>query len=87
MTCPVECFQVNANLSHSETRHGVYGAHPTTDLNHNPPVIEPHTGLPMNTERLGTGAGGTDGNPAIHGQHVHPSVTDWQAVRKADTPY
>jgi hypothetical protein len=43
----------------------------------------------MNTERFGTGAGGIDGNPAIHGQHVHggASGTDWEAIRKADTPY
>jgi hypothetical protein len=46
----------------------------------------------MNTERYGTGAGGVDGNPAIHGQHAHgaatgQSGTDWEAIRKADTPY
>jgi hypothetical protein len=46
----------------------------------------------MNT-RYGTGAGGTDGNPAIHGQHIHPgatsgqSGTDWEGVRKGDTSY
>jgi hypothetical protein len=49
----------------------------------------------MNTERFGSGAGGTDGNPAIHGQHQHgvpsgaagQSATDWEAIRKANTPY
>ncbi|EUC45475.1 hypothetical protein COCMIDRAFT_95384 [Bipolaris oryzae ATCC 44560] len=76
-----------------ETRHGVYGAHPTSDLTHNSTVLEPHTGLPMNAQQYGTGAGGTDGNRAIHGQHEHPgtmpgqSVTNWEAVRKANTPY
>lgn len=76
-----------------ETRKGVYGAHPITDLDHNPTVIEPHTGLPMNTERFGTGAGGIEGNPAIHGQHSHSGPmagqtgADWEAIRKADTPY
>jgi hypothetical protein len=75
----------------SETSKGVYGAHPTSDLGHNTTVTEPHTGLPMNTER-GTGAGGIEGNPAIHGQHAHggaagESGTNWEAIRKADTPY
>ncbi|EMD94780.1 hypothetical protein COCC4DRAFT_203565 [Bipolaris maydis ATCC 48331] len=76
-----------------ETRHGVYGAHPTSDLTHNSTVLEPHTGLPMNAQQFGTGAGGVDGNRAIHGQHEHPgtttgqSVTNWEAVRKANTPY
>ena len=49
----------------------------------------------MNTERFGSGAGGTDGNTAIHGQHQHgvpggaagQGATDWEAIRKADTPY
>ncbi|CAN9095118.1 unnamed protein product [Alternaria alternata] len=78
-----------------ETRKGVYGAHPVSDLDHNNTVTEPHTGLPMNTERYGTGIGGTDGNPAIHGHHQHDvpgatsgqPATDWEAIRKADTPY
>ncbi|KAF1830428.1 hypothetical protein BDW02DRAFT_633634 [Decorospora gaudefroyi] len=73
-----------------ETQRGVYGAHPASDLEHNTSVTDPHTGLPMNT-RYGTGAGGTDGNPAIHGQHTHPgagqSTTDWEAIRKGDTLY
>ncbi|MCJ1368732.1 hypothetical protein MMC16_007877 [Acarospora aff. strigata] len=33
-------------------------------------VIEPHTGLPMNIAKYGTGAGGTDNNP-IPGYHKH----------------
>ncbi|KAL1801018.1 hypothetical protein ACET3X_001360 [Alternaria dauci] len=78
-----------------ETRKGVYGAHPVSDLDHNNTVTEPHTGLPMNTERYGTGTGGTDGNPAIHGYHQHgvpgatsgQTATDWEAIKKADTPY
>jgi hypothetical protein len=52
-------------------------------------VTDPHTGLPMNTS-LGSGAGGTDGNPAIRGHHTHPDSqkpTDWDAVKKGDTPY
>lgn len=90
---PKACFRVKPNYSHSETRHGVYGAHPTSDFTHNSTVLEPHTGLPMNTQQYGTGAGGTDGNRTIHGQHEHSgampgqSVTNWEAVRKANTPY
>ena len=84
---------MKSNGRQRETRKGVYGAHPATDLDHNPTTIEPHTGLPMNTEQYGTGFGGTDGNPAIHGQHDHPGAmsdhpaTNWEAIRKADTPY
>ncbi|KAF2143391.1 uncharacterized protein K452DRAFT_317541 [Aplosporella prunicola CBS 121167] len=32
-------------------------------------VIEPRTGLPMNVGKYGTGVGGTDSNPTIHGYH------------------
>ena len=76
-----------------ETRHGAYGTHPTSDFTQNSTVLEPHTDLPMNAQQYGTGARGTEGNRAIHGQHEHPgtmpgqSVTNWEAVRKADTPY
>ncbi|KAI4913232.1 uncharacterized protein J4E92_009855 [Alternaria infectoria] len=76
-----------------ETQHGVYGAHPVSDLDRDNTVTEPHTGLPMNTGRFGTGAGGTDGNPAIHGLHEHSgpapgqSTTDWEAIKKGNTPY
>ncbi|KAF1947470.1 hypothetical protein EJ02DRAFT_417652 [Clathrospora elynae] len=75
-----------------ETLKGVYGAHPVSDVGHNTTVTDPHTGLPMNIERFGSGTGGTDTNPTIHGQHGHPglmgqSVTDWDAIKKADTPY
>ncbi|KAL6156823.1 hypothetical protein ACJBU6_04409 [Exserohilum turcicum] len=61
----------NAISGDRETRHGVHGAHPTTDLDHDPTVIEPHTGLRMNAEQFGAGAGSTDGNPAIRGHHAH----------------
>ncbi|KAL2356956.1 hypothetical protein BJ546DRAFT_966120 [Cryomyces antarcticus] len=64
-------------------------------------VIEPHTGLPMNIGKYGTtGAGGIDGNSNIEGFHDHSnlgvpaaetgrsgSVTNWEEVRKANTPY
>lgn len=33
-------------------------------------VIEPHTGLPVNISKYGTGAGGTDGTP-VPGYHQH----------------
>ncbi|KAI9690312.1 MAG: hypothetical protein M1822_009273 [Bathelium mastoideum] len=53
-------------------------------------VTEPHTGLPMNVGKYGTGAGGTDGaeqirNPADEGFEAR--ATDWDAVKKANTPY
>ncbi|KAF2845944.1 hypothetical protein T440DRAFT_252540 [Plenodomus tracheiphilus IPT5] len=75
-----------------QTRSGVYGAHPASDLDRNTTVIEPHTGLPMNIGKYGAGTGGTDGNAAIHGQHEHGAApgqtgTDWSAVKKGDTPY
>lgn len=56
-------------------------------------VVEPHTGLPMNMGKYGDGAGGTDASRTVHGLHGHEagagagSTTDWNAVRKADTPY
>ncbi|KAI8932830.1 hypothetical protein NX059_010313 [Plenodomus lindquistii] len=95
-----------------ETSKGVYGAHPISEVAHSHTVIEPHTGLPMNVGKFGSGTGGTDGNPAIHGQHEHgtagglghsgapgqtgvpgqtgatgQSGTNWEAIKKADTPY
>jgi hypothetical protein len=42
---------------------------------------------------LGDGHGGTDASPTVHGHHGHPAggpaatTTDWEAIRKADTPY
>jgi len=59
------------NLLHKTPPKG----HPTRELSEHPPspetgsVIEPHTGLPTNVGKYGPGTGGTDGNPAIHGQH------------------
>lgn len=90
-----------------ETRKGVFGAHPASDLDNDTTVIEPRTGLPMNVGRYGEGAGGTDGNMAIHGlegsgvgtttgvgagavgesQTATGAGTDWEAIRKANTPY
>ena len=57
---------------------------------HDRVVIEPHTGLPMNVGKYGSGAGGTDGaeqirNPAEQG--FEPRKTDWDEVKKANTPY
>lgn len=54
--------------------------------------MDPHTGLPMNVGKYGDGHGGTDGNPSIHGVG-HDGVasdakaTDWDAIKKANTPY
>ncbi|UJO14217.1 hypothetical protein CLAFUW4_02814 [Fulvia fulva] len=78
-------------------------------------VIEPHTGLPMNTAKYGTGQGGTDGAQNIAGYHeTDPAIRnattgtgvgagtsaghaqpgqegvagpDWDAIKKANTPY
>jgi hypothetical protein len=76
---------------------GVYSVDDDTDAPHNT-VTEPHTGLSMNVEKYGTGAGGLDGNPNIEGYHkLSPearqgqiegeSVTDWDAIKKSNTPY
>lgn len=85
------------NITTSQTRSGVYGAHPA-DEQHNT-IIEPHTGLPMNVEKYGDGHGGTDGSKTLEGYHQAPQgqagqteqqgkgVTDWEAIRKANTPY
>ena len=53
-------------------------------------VTEPHTGLPMNVGRYGSGQGGTDGaaqirNPVEEG--FEPRQTDWEGVKKANVPY
>ena len=52
-------------------------------------VTEPHTGLPMNVGKYGTGAGGTDGAQQIHGYHEAPKEAgaDWEGIRKGNTPY
>ena len=56
-------------------------------------ATEPHTGLPMNVGKYGTdGAGGTDGAQQISGLHQHGaagegSTTDWDKVKKLNTPY
>lgn len=55
-------------------------------------VIEPHTGLPMNVGKYGTGRGGIDQTETIEGFHHDPVKpgeveTDWEAIRKANTPY
>lgn len=65
-------------------------------------VTEPHTGLPMNTEKYGTGAGGTDGSQQIggyqsqgtgsgigpaEGEEQGVAGPDWNAIKKANTPY
>lgn len=74
-----------------DTRPGAYGSYPSNEQSGK--VTEPHTGLPMNVGDYGDGRGGTDGNTNIHGYHEVPSAsqqggaTDWEAVRKANTPY
>tara|TARA_R110002003_G_scaffold107_6_gene8983 strand:- start:13027 stop:13266 length:240 start_codon:yes stop_codon:yes gene_type:complete len=74
-----------------ETRPGVYGAQPLDALPQRDVRIEPHTGLPMNVGRYGDGAGGTDANPTVEGQHVvgggAGAGTDWSEVTKKDTLY
>ncbi|KAF2683734.1 hypothetical protein K458DRAFT_389659 [Lentithecium fluviatile CBS 122367] len=61
-------------------------------------VTEPHTGLPMNAEKYGSGAGGTDGNPNLQGYHESSpearqgrgqgeGVTDWDNIKKKNTFY
>jgi hypothetical protein len=68
--------------------------HPGNDSQHHT-VTEPHTGLPMNVEKYGDGQGGTDGSATVggYGHHLshaggaqHPA-TDWDAIKKANTPY
>lgn len=88
-----------------ESRTGGHGAHQAGGQEG--VVIEPHTGLPMNVGKYGTGAGGTDGNETIHGLHSHGAGnetssanvatqgstqggnagTDWEGIKKANTPY
>ncbi|KAH6644483.1 hypothetical protein C7974DRAFT_21759 [Boeremia exigua] len=58
-----------------QTRSGVWGAHPVSDLAQDRTVIEPRTGLPMNVGRYGDGTGGTDGGPMGH-HHQHGAATD-----------
>lgn len=78
--------QTNPN---SQTRAGVYGAHPAEDaIGGHHTVTEPHTGLPMNVERFGDGHGGTDGSATVPGHHAgQEGATDWEAVKKGDTVY
>lgn len=51
-------------------------------------VIEPHTGLPMDLSK-GDGYGGTDGSSNITGAHTTgaSSATDWENIKKQNTPY
>jgi hypothetical protein len=74
------------NSYRSTTQAGVYGAHEPDSDNR---VIEPHTGLPMNVEKYGTGAGGTDASSTVPGAHQLPQGqgTDWEAIKKGDTLY
>ena len=75
----------------SQTRAGVSSAHEPESEHHT--VIEPHTGLPMNVEKYGSGAGGVDGSNTVEGYHQVPGqqadtgVTDWEGIKKANTPY
>lgn len=81
--------QSNRFSGDRDTRPGAYDSYPNEQSNK---VTEPHTGLPMNVGAYGDGRGGTDGSATIHGYHDVPGgnqggVTDWEAVRKANTPY
>ncbi|QIW96179.1 hypothetical protein AMS68_001697 [Peltaster fructicola] len=51
-------------------------------------TIDPHTGLPINTQ-YGTGQGGTDAASNIAGYQQGSSVqgTDWEKIGKQNTPY
>lgn len=83
----------STNTSPSEPQRNTYGAHSISDLDNDKVVIDPHTGLSMNVGRYGDGHGGTDANKTIHGArldgptHVAGSSTNWEGVKKADTPY
>lgn len=62
----------------------------TTDMI---PSTEPHTGLPMDLSK-GSGQGGTDGSNTVDGYHNAAGTggnasgtTDWQAIKKGNTPY
>ncbi|RDI83154.1 hypothetical protein Vi05172_g6891 [Venturia inaequalis] len=80
------------------TAHIPTEGHSTTHLDHGISqgegiVIDPHTGLPVNVGKYGDGHGGTDGNQSIHGINTHGGAasdvktTDWEAIKKANTPY
>lgn len=84
----------------SQTRKGVWGAHPVEDLAQDQTVIEPRTGLPINLGLYGDGAGGTDGGlVAHHGYETVPGMvppgtadtehakTNWEDVAKKNTIY
>ncbi|KAH7406848.1 hypothetical protein DE146DRAFT_778339 [Phaeosphaeria sp. MPI-PUGE-AT-0046c] len=81
----------NAISGVHQTQHNTYGAEPLSEGlgQGNDKVIEPHTGLPMNVGRYGDGHGGTDANPSVHGHHegADAHAVDWNAVKKANTPY
>ena len=81
----------NAISGLHQTQHNTYGAEPVSEglgQDHNK-ITEPHTGLPMNVGRYGDGHGGTDANPTVHGHHEGAGAqpVDWNAVKKANTPY
>lgn len=54
-------------------------------------VVDPHTGLPMNVAKYGSGQGGTDAAPQIPGFHETSGSgaagPDWDAIKKSNTPY
>ena len=54
--------------------------------------LNPILGLQANTDKYGVdGSGGVDGSETVPGLHKvgtgHHGVTDWDAIKKADTPY
>jgi len=68
------------------------GMHPgyTNDQSQGGVITEPHTGLPMNVGKYGDGHGGTDANANISGVQGHQGAehqANWDAIRKANTPY
>jgi hypothetical protein len=52
-------------------------------------VIDPVTGLPINVAKYGDGHGGTDGSATVAGFNSAGtnSGTDWEAIKKSNTPY
>ncbi|KAF1914575.1 hypothetical protein BDU57DRAFT_519644 [Ampelomyces quisqualis] len=81
----------NATSGAHQSRNNTYGAE-TLDsaLGQNDnELMEPHTGLLMDGGKYGDGHGGT----TAHGHHEHAGdvggagTTDWEAVKKTDTPY
>ena len=67
-------------------------SHNTSSVPSDGIVTEPHTGLPMNVGKYGTGQGGIDGAQQIPGLHEpiaegSGAETDWNKIKKGNTLY